>query len=473
MTRPVQPVRILHLEDSDLDADLITEHLRIGGVAHRTDRVWERADFVRLLSRGGYDLILADYKLPSFDGLSALDIARNLAPDLPFIFVSATLGEEVAIEALKNGATDYVIKSRLGRLATCVERAIRETHERRRRESAEAENFETKQRLSAALSVAQIGTFEWDAESDQLLLDSRSRAIFDLGNEERVMADTLRARLVDEDRENVRVAINEAMEGRERVEVEFRIELPNGTVRHIGTICDWYAGHDGRYPRGIGVFKDITDRKNQEEQQALVVRELHHRVKNSLTTAQSVINFTLKTSPSFDDFQRKISARIASLARSHSLLTQNEWGAVSLEDILRSELAPYDPDAMRGQLSGPPVYLPSDLSSTYAMAFHEMTTNAVKYGSLSVPQGVVKIDWQVERQEDCEILTLSWTERGGPPIKTPPTRRGFGSTLLDRLLAVQLNGRVDTNYGESGARIVIESRLAIRKPPVVPPRTAA
>ena len=139
MTRPVQPVRILHLEDSDLDADLITEHLRIGGVAHRTDRVWERADFVSLLSRGGYDLILADYKLPSFDGLSALDIARNLAPDLPFIFVSATLGEEVAIEALKNGATDYVIKSRLGRLATCVERAIRETSERRRREAAEAQ----------------------------------------------------------------------------------------------------------------------------------------------------------------------------------------------------------------------------------------------------------------------------------------------------------------------------------------------
>src|ERR1700736_3360883 len=124
------PLRILSLEDDPKDAELVQETLASDGITCRLTRVETEADFIASLEQGDFDLILADYTLPSFDGLSALKIARKSRPDVPFIFVSGTLGEEVAIEALKIGATDYVFKTRLSRIVPSVQRALRETGER-------------------------------------------------------------------------------------------------------------------------------------------------------------------------------------------------------------------------------------------------------------------------------------------------------------------------------------------------------
>src|ERR1700751_380328 len=124
------PLRILHLEDDSKDAELVQETLAIDGIRCHVTRVETEADFIASLEQSGFDLILQDYTLPSFAGLSALKIARQDWPRLPFIFVSGTLGEEVAIEALKMGATDYVFKTRLSRLAPSVRRALREARER-------------------------------------------------------------------------------------------------------------------------------------------------------------------------------------------------------------------------------------------------------------------------------------------------------------------------------------------------------
>src|SRR5579863_4913901 len=123
------PLRILHLEDDPRDSDLVQEILAADGISCVVNRVENEEDFIASLKRGGFDLILADYTLPSFDGISALKIARRDLPQVPFIFVSGTLGEEVAIEALKIGATDYVSKPRLSRIAPSVKRALREAEE--------------------------------------------------------------------------------------------------------------------------------------------------------------------------------------------------------------------------------------------------------------------------------------------------------------------------------------------------------
>ena len=130
-------LRFLLLEDSLLDAELAEAMLTEGGINCELVRVETGADFLAALEAETFDLILADYALPSFDGISALEIARNRTPQIPFIFVSAALGEELAIEALKNGATDYVLKQRLGRLVPSVQRALREAKERRKRQQAE------------------------------------------------------------------------------------------------------------------------------------------------------------------------------------------------------------------------------------------------------------------------------------------------------------------------------------------------
>ncbi len=130
-------VHVLHLEDNALDGDLVCEYLKAEGLDCALERVWTREDFTRALIDGGYDLVLADHQLPNFDGETALEIACELAPHTPFIFVSGTLGEDVAVEAMKRGATDYVVKQRLDRLPAVVRRALDEAAERSRRRAAE------------------------------------------------------------------------------------------------------------------------------------------------------------------------------------------------------------------------------------------------------------------------------------------------------------------------------------------------
>ncbi|MBD2434926.1 MULTISPECIES: response regulator [Fischerella] len=140
-------LRFLLLEDNSLDADAIQATLIGGGIDCKLLRVDTRADFISALLSNEFDLILADYALAGFDGISALEIACHLRPDVPFIFISGSLGEELAIEALKRGATDYVLKQRLGRLVPSVRRALQETQERQERKRAELMLVEQKRLL--------------------------------------------------------------------------------------------------------------------------------------------------------------------------------------------------------------------------------------------------------------------------------------------------------------------------------------
>src|SRR4029077_1138275 len=145
------PLRILHLEDNPNDADLIQAVLETEGIVSHVTRVQTEADFLASLAQGGLDIILADYTLPSFDGLSALKITLEKCPDVPFIFVSGTLGEEVAIDALQIGATDYILKERLSRIVPSVHRALRAAKDRAERKQAE----EALRRSEAYLTEAQ------------------------------------------------------------------------------------------------------------------------------------------------------------------------------------------------------------------------------------------------------------------------------------------------------------------------------
>jgi DNA-binding NtrC family response regulator len=131
------PLRVLQLEDNPTDTDLIATMSADGGIPCAPLRLESRATFVAVLKEGLIDLILADYSLPGFDGVAALELARKLAPEIPFIFVSGTLGEELAIDTMHRGATDYILKQRLGRLVPSIQRALRERHDRRERKRAE------------------------------------------------------------------------------------------------------------------------------------------------------------------------------------------------------------------------------------------------------------------------------------------------------------------------------------------------
>src|ERR1700752_4771292 len=172
-------LRILHLEDDPRDTELVQETLAMDGISSHVTRVETEADFVASLQQGGFDLILTDYTLPSFDGLSALKIARQNWPHLPLIFVSGTLGEEVAIEALKIGATDYVFKTRLSRIVPSVQRALREAEERTSLSRAEEALRRSEVYLTEAQKLSHTGSFGWDVSTGKIYWSQETFRIFE------------------------------------------------------------------------------------------------------------------------------------------------------------------------------------------------------------------------------------------------------------------------------------------------------
>ena len=173
-----QPLRVLSVEDDPKDTELIQDLLEIEGIVCEVTRVDTEALLRDLIKPGGIDLILADYSLPSFDGISALKLATKAWPDVPFIFVSGTLGEEVAIEALKIGATDYVLKTRLSRLVPSVLRALREATQRAERRRAEEALRQSEAYLAEAQRLSHAGSFGWRPSTGEIIWSEETFRIF-------------------------------------------------------------------------------------------------------------------------------------------------------------------------------------------------------------------------------------------------------------------------------------------------------
>jgi two-component sensor histidine kinase len=216
-----------------------------------------------------------------------------------------------------------------------------------------------------------------------------------------------------------------------------------------------FYGPDGGLLRMVGVNIDVTRYKQAEQRQHLLIRELHHRVKNTLATVQAIVGSTARTASSIEEFYQGFVGRIVSLARTHNLLTEDYWQKAALEDLIRTELGPYDDEARnRILVSGPLVELQSEAAVPVGMAIHELTTNAAKHGALSTFGGQVDVKWEVEPGDERPILRFSWTERGGPRVMTP-TRQGFGSRLLQRVLTTQLQADVHMDFDEEGLRFTM------------------
>jgi two-component sensor histidine kinase len=203
----------------------------------------------------------------------------------------------------------------------------------------------------------------------------------------------------------------------------------------------------------------LQERQRTHERQSLLIRELHHRVKNTLATVQGLLGATARSTQSIDAFYQSFSSRIVSLANTHTLLTEDYWQTASLHEILKAELSPYDNQrAQRLVLDGPTVELSADLAVPTGMAIHELTTNAAKYGALSVPQGTVEVLWDVTTSSEQQNLRLEWLERGGPVVEKPQ-RKGFGSTLLQRVLATQCNAEIRFEFEPEGLRFCMDAPL--------------
>ncbi len=318
---PARP-RILLLEDSPLDAELIAEHLEKISPAPEIRRASSRAAYVKALGERDFDVILADFSLPDFDGMSALELAAVQVPDVPFIFVSGVLGEEVAIESFRRGATDYVLKQRLIRLPAAVERALAEARER-------------------------------------------------------------------------------------------------------------------------------TERRRAEHQKELLVRELSHRVKNTMAMVMSIMRRTARNSTTVESYVENLGGRLRAMADAHALLFESNWTDAELQQVLERTIAPHE-QGNRFQIdAGPVIHLDPKAALALSLAFNELMTNAIKYGALSHADGRVAIGWTREDVAGEPWLAMRWHEIDGPAVR-PPETDGFGTTLIQRSIRYELRGETVLDYAQTG-----------------------
>ena len=259
------PLRILLLEDDSTDAELIQELLEADGLVFEMTCVQTRAEFVEALDDDAIDLILADYQLPSFDGLSALKLALHARPDLPFIFVSGTLGEEVAIEALKIGATDYVLKTRLSRLVPSVQRALREAEQRAERQSTERALHRSEIYLAEAQRLSQTGSFGWDVLNGEIYWSDETYRIFGCDPATKPTVDLIIDRIHPAERRQFRELIERIAIERTDFTLERRLMMPDGVVKHVRVVARRAAGDGPESALFIGAITDITERKRAEE----------------------------------------------------------------------------------------------------------------------------------------------------------------------------------------------------------------
>ena len=199
----------------------------------------------------------------------------------------------------------------------------------------------------------------------------------------------------------------------------------------------------------IGIFvqgHDVTGTVHAADRQKLMIDELNHRVKNTLATVQSIAMQTARSHTDPRSFAESFQARLLALSHTHDLLTRSHWEGASLRAILEHETEAHG--SHRISLNGPPVALEPSPALSFGMIFHELATNAAKYGALSVPEGQVLVDWAVSDLKK-PMLHLSWRERGGPPAAAP-TRKGFGSRLIERNVRHDLSGAVELDYAVAG-----------------------
>jgi two-component sensor histidine kinase len=197
------------------------------------------------------------------------------------------------------------------------------------------------------------------------------------------------------------------------------------------------------------------------EHQRLLLNELNHRVKNTLSTVQSIALQTARQTEAPTAFVDAFEGRLLSLSKTHSALINEDWEGAELREVLESELLHYGEG--RFVLEGPSVMLPPRAALALGLVIHELATNASKYGALSTPSGRVTVAWSVDASQEPPRLRLDWTERGGPRT-APPVRRGFGSRLIERSLVGELSGSVDIHYAEEGLSLTAWAALQPGRP---------
>lgn len=332
-----------------------------------------------------------------------------------------------------------------------VAEALADASETRRK--MEQSIREGEDRLRLALASADTGTWDWDLKAGTLTWDQRMRELWSLGPADPVTLETFLSGLHPQDREPTLAAIKRAQDAADPVEydVEHRVKgAGDGTERWVAA-SGRAQFSDGTAVRMTGTARDITERKKWEEHTHLLMREITHRSKNLLAVIQAMARQSKVGSKTVADFESRFSGRLQALAASHDLLVQRDWHGVSVAELVRSQLGHYlDEHESQIEISGQKLIVTPEAAQNIGLAVHELSTNAAKYGALSVPQGHVTVRWTCTGTESEDPrFQMAWTEQGGP-IVAPPSHKGFGQVVMEQLAARALQGEANLRFEPEG-----------------------
>ena|GEM_PF-1807446 len=270
-----RPIRILLAEDSEDDALLLEDVIKKGGYAPEMRRVEDPEAMVAALEDGGWDMVLCDYAMPSFNGLDALNLLKNSGHDLPFIIVSGAIGEETAVGLMKDGAHDYVFKGNLARLVPVIERELQEAEVRSQRQKAEEALREKTVRLSKAQRIARMGFLDWNLKTNRMQWSEEVYRLCGIDPEMETGDINLTMQLVHpEDREFVKKNLDMAIRGVKKYDIDYRKLRPDGSVIWVHAQAELIRDADGNPDSLLGTVVDITERKQAEEALRKTTEEL-------------------------------------------------------------------------------------------------------------------------------------------------------------------------------------------------------
>ena len=317
---------------------------------------------------------------------------------------------------------------------------------------AEAALFHAETRRAIALEAAALASWVWNPRSGSIECDALLPQLFNLPAATRMRARDVLVAIDRRDIGKTRALFQEALAGSDDYSGEYRIRGidPPRWLAARGRVVERDAS--GKPTLVFGVNYDITERRATEERQRFLLRELNHRVKNTLATVQALATQTVRHAREPREFLDAFSERLRALGLAHGLLSEHEWRGIGIRELTRVELTPFDEaDAPRIAILGQDALLTPDQALGLALILHELASNALKYGALSVSAGRVSVSWIIQGSAEGKRLVLDWTESGGPVV-SPPSRHGFGSILIRRSLAKVISSEVRHEYLPEGVR---------------------
>jgi PAS domain S-box-containing protein len=315
--------------------------------------------------------------------------------------------------------------------------------------------IDSEARLRLAMDAGGLAVWELDTTTDTVSPSPELNVLFGFDPDALPTAEELRSRYAPGERERVQKLGAEAVaRGETKMGVEVKLVLPDGRTKWVliqAQMAEQVGAAGGRV---IGVAMDITARKQAEERLGTIARELQHRVKNSLAVVQALATQSFRGERNVEESLAAFMQRLRALSNTADVVTRN-WTSADLRDLVQGATQPYrESGSDPFEISGDSVLLPSKDITTIGMALHELSTNAVKHGALSVPSGRVRLSWEVEYDQ----LSILWIETGGPPVK-PPSRAGFGTRLLSGGLFSHDEGSVELNFSPGGVSCLIRVKL--------------